>query len=103
MIEDGGQRFGRREVEVTPTAPPSLARPLHSLRQVMIVARRRLSRAGVMGNGNDQPQRRTQEILEAFDRERAEAHELSRRHCERVRASLEHDRQFTSTPSRRKT
>lgn len=34
---------------------------------------------------------RTEDIIAAFDRERAQAQELRRRHLERVRASLTHD------------
>ena len=54
-----------------------------------------------MGNSKDQQRIRTEEIIAAFDRERAEAHELNRRHIERIRASRESDRQFTSSPHRR--
>jgi hypothetical protein len=56
-----------------------------------------------MGNTQEQQQRRrAEEIIAAFDRERAEAHELSRRYIERVRAAREHDRQVTSVPRRAK-
>jgi hypothetical protein len=56
-----------------------------------------------MGNTQDQQQRRrAEEIIAAFDRERAEAHELNRRYIERVRAAREHDRQLTSGPRRGK-
>jgi hypothetical protein len=34
----------------------------------------------------------TEEVIAAFDRERAEAHELRRRHLEQLRASRAHDR-----------
>ena len=54
-----------------------------------------------MGNRKEQHQRRTEEIIAAFDRERAEARELNRRYIERVIASREHDRQFTSDPGHR--
>jgi hypothetical protein len=54
-----------------------------------------------MGNSKDQPRPRTEEIIAAFDRERAEARELSRRHVERIRASREQDRPFTANPRRR--
>jgi hypothetical protein len=39
-----------------------------------------------------QQTRPTEDILAAFDRERAEAHELHRRHTEQVRASRAADR-----------
>ena len=55
-----------------------------------------------MGNSQDQQQKRAEEIIAAFDRERAEAQELSRRYVEWVRASRESDRQLTSSPRRRK-
>jgi hypothetical protein len=54
-----------------------------------------------MGNSKEQQQTRTEEIIAAFDRERAEARELNRRHLERIRASREYDRQVTSSPRRR--
>ena len=55
-----------------------------------------------MGNCKDQqPQSRAEEIIAAFDRERAEARELTRRHLERMRAARENDRQVTSSPRHR--
>ena len=57
--------------------------------------------AGVMANRNEQQKTRTEEIIAAFDRERAEARELSRRLIERLQASREYDRQFTFNPRRR--
>ena len=54
-----------------------------------------------MGNRKEQQQKRTEEIIAAFDRERAEARELNRRYVERVLAAREHDRQFTSDPRHR--
>jgi hypothetical protein len=54
-----------------------------------------------MANRNEQQTTRTEEIIAAFDRERAEARELSRRLIERLQASREHDRQFTSNPRHR--
>lgn len=54
-----------------------------------------------MGNSKDQHQTRAEEVIAAFDRERAEAHELNRRYVERVRASRENDRQFTTSPRHR--
>lgn len=43
----------------------------------------------------DQPERRQSEdeLIEAFERERSEAHDLGRRHAELVRRSHERDRQ----------
>ena len=55
-----------------------------------------------MGNSKDQQLTRAEEVIAAFDRERAEVHELNRRYVERVRALREHDPPVTSPPSRRK-
>jgi hypothetical protein len=55
-----------------------------------------------MGNSKEPQPNRAEEIIAAFDRERAEAHELNRRHAERVRASYEKDRPLTSNPYREK-
>jgi hypothetical protein len=38
----------------------------------------------------------TEEVIAAFDRERAEARELHRRHGEQIRASRAHDRPASS-------
>ena len=47
-----------------------------------------------MGDTEERPERRpAEEIIAAFDRERAEAQELHRRHTEKVRAAHAHDRQ----------
>jgi hypothetical protein len=47
-----------------------------------------------MGETKDPQERRpTEEIIAAFDRERAEAEELRRRHSEKVRAANANDRQ----------
>jgi hypothetical protein len=54
-----------------------------------------------MRNRKDQQQIRAEEIIAAFDRERAEAQELHRRYAERIRAAREYDRPFTSNPRRR--
>lgn len=42
--------------------------------------------------GESKKQRTTEEVIAAFDRERAEAHEQRRLLVERIRASREHDR-----------
>jgi hypothetical protein len=42
-----------------------------------------------------------EEVIAAFDRQRAEAHELHRRHNEQVRASRAHDRPVSSERHKR--
>jgi hypothetical protein len=41
----------------------------------------------------------TEEVIAAFDRERDEAHEHSRRHTERIRNSRESDRPYSDRKS----
>jgi len=46
-----------------------------------------------MGDSKEPRERRPEEIIAAFDRERAESQELNRRHTEKVRAAHADDRQ----------
>ncbi len=45
-----------------------------------------------MGEDRKSPHNRTEDVIAAFDRERAEANELRRRHAEQVRSSRSNDR-----------
>jgi hypothetical protein len=49
-----------------------------------------------MGEDRKSPNSPTQDIIAAFDRERAEANELRRRHSEQVRSSRTNDRQLVN-------
>jgi len=46
-----------------------------------------------MENENGNNDRRTEELIKAFDRERSEAHDLQRRHSEKTRDAQTRDRQ----------
>lgn len=45
-----------------------------------------------MGEDRKSPNNPTEDVIAAFDRERAEANELRRRHTEQVRSSRNNDR-----------
>jgi hypothetical protein len=49
-----------------------------------------------MGEDRKSPHSPTEDIIAAFDRERAEANELRRRHSEQVRSSRTNDRQVVN-------
>jgi hypothetical protein len=53
-----------------------------------------------MGEDRKSPNVPTEEIIAAFDRERAEANELRRRHNEHVRMSRAKDRPFETQDGR---